>query len=251
MPLRIYILTLSAIALAAFIYRTLLGSFFVRRYIYTITAVRQLNSKVIEITMKPNGAKLDFRPGQFIFVRFKHRTPGPEVHPFSITSAPDQNQLTIAIKKLGDYTARLAGLPVNTLAEIEGPFGAFSYQNAQCADQIWIAGGIGITPFISMAQALPADGEYTVNLYYCVKNKNELVYGDLLKTKESAYFRVVPFFSDQQGRIGAERIIGMAAGIKRKEIFICAPPPMIRSLTKQFIAQGVAKKLIHAEEFNF
>jgi len=92
---------------------------------------------------------LQFNPGQFVFISFNQESLS-ESHPFPISSGPDENLLRITIKNLGDYTKTLTEkLQKGTIAKIEGPYGVFSYKNTPNENQIWIAGGIGITPFVS------------------------------------------------------------------------------------------------------
>lgn len=122
------------------------------------------------------------RAGQFAFVRFD-RSEGP--HPFTIASAPDslgrseqgEALLRLVIKPLGDYTRTLgARLRVGQRVDIEGPYGRFDgHGNAQ-RQQVWVAGGVGITPFLALLEArqpatalAPADAQ-PVHMHYCTRN---------------------------------------------------------------------------------
>ncbi|MDO8668666.1 MAG: ferric reductase-like transmembrane domain-containing protein [Candidatus Buchananbacteria bacterium] len=249
-PLRFYMLSLSFLALAVFAYRTLFGKYLIKKYKYTVSAVKSLNDNVLEVIMKPQGRKLDFNPGQFIFVSFLDSKVGQESHPFSISSGPSDGELKITAKVLGDYTEKLANLSPGTTAEVEGPFGFFSHKNSIYNNQIWIAGGIGITPFLSMAKSLLDNSDYSIDLFYCLKNESESVYLDWLKNINPK-LRVHLFCYDKSGYINIDIINNIAGSLSEKDIFICAPPVMIGSLKKQFIGRGIDKKLIHSEEFNF
>ena len=255
MPLRWYVLGISVIGLLAFAYRTLFGWLLVKKFKYTVLGVRALSDSITEITMRPVSERMIFTPGQFIFVSFSGKTIGGESHPFSITSGPDDQNISIIAKSLGDYTAKLSALLPGTPAKIEGPFGNFSYKNAKNKDQIWIAGGIGVTPFISMAKSLKIEDGYNIDLYYCVKNESEAVYLDLLKNISASLngkFKVIPYYTDKEVRITAD-IIQKTTGrlTMNNDIFLCAPPAMIESLRKQFLFKKVKRKLIHSEEFSF
>lgn len=98
LPLRIYMLGLAAIGLAAFFYRTVLGFFMVKRWGYTVTALRRLNESIVEISMEPVSELLSFKAGQFIFVQFPGSAVGAESHPFSIVSTPGEKTLRLAVK---------------------------------------------------------------------------------------------------------------------------------------------------------
>ncbi|MEK7072713.1 MAG: FAD-binding oxidoreductase, partial [Patescibacteria group bacterium] len=249
-PLKFYMLGLSSLALLVFVYRTLLGKFLVKKYKYIVTNVSSLNDNVLEITMKPKSKRLSFNPGQFIFISFFDDKISRESHPFSISSGPGDDDLKITIKNSGDYTSELINLSTGSLAKIEGPFGFFSHLNSIYNNQIWIAGGIGITPFLSMAKSLILNSDYSIDLFYCLNNDNESIYLDWLQNLGSN-LRVHPFYYTQKGYINIEVIKNTAGSLAEKDIFICAPPTMIISLKKQFITQGVDKKLLHSEEFNF
>jgi predicted ferric reductase len=254
LPLRLYMLGLSFAGLAAYSYYSLLGKFFVKKYSYIVKAVNFIGASVINIIMQPMKTVMRFTPGQFVFVSFKHAKIGEESHPFSIVSSPNEGNLSIAVKKLGDYTNQLDALTIGTKVEIEGPFGVFSHTATKSKRQIWIAGGIGITPFISMLKTLRPDDSFDIDLYYCVKNENEAIYMDEIK-KISLYLKnsikFFPFYSNIYGYINSDIIEKQSGGLDGKSIFICAPPSMIYDLKSQFAAKNVDKKQIYSEEFNF
>ncbi len=99
--------------------------------------------------------------------------PSREQHPFTISSG-SHSDLRFSIKASGDFTkALLAGVPVGSAARIEGPYGAFDYRRGR-PHQLWLAGGIGITPFLSMAEDL--DAETDVLLVWSVRDEREAIY---------------------------------------------------------------------------
>jgi len=248
--LRIYILALAGMGIIAFIYRAVLAKFFVRYFEYSVEKVKILAENVVEIIMSAKGKRINFTPGQFVFVSFAGNNISTEPHPFSISSAVSEGNLKLTIKSLGDYTSQLKNLKAGVLAKIEGPFGKFSYQNVENKNQIWIAGGIGITPFLSMARSLE-NTEYKIDLYYCVNNEKEAVFlEELLKiSQQNLNFRVVPFYSEKQGFINAESIQKISGELNNKEIFLCGPPAMMKSLREQFLKLKISRKNIHSEEF--
>jgi predicted ferric reductase len=173
-----------------------------------------------------------------------------EPHPFTISSAPSENNLRLTVKHLGDFTGELGALTAGAGARIEGPFGKFSFLEVAEKKQIWVAGGIGITPFLSMARSLNTYTGYQIDLFYCVKTEAEAVFIDELKevAGKSGQLRVIPFFSDKQGYISAEQIDKLS-GLAGKEIFVCGPPALMKSLKEQFGKLNVPKASVHSEEF--
>lgn len=121
-------------------------------------------------------------PGQFAFVRFD-RAEG--AHPFTIASAPGalgenargEALLRLVIKPLGDYTRTLARrLQAGQGVDIEGPYGRFDGRGSRARQQVWVAGGVGVTPFIALLEArqpglATADARLQpVQMHYCTRD---------------------------------------------------------------------------------
>jgi len=250
MPLRIYVLAVFVLGIYSFIYHSVLGHYFVKKYKYIVSAVRVLGGNVTEVLLKPAGEKLNFTPGQFAFVSFKDKKVSKESHPFSLSSPTSMDEISFTMKVLGDYTSALPELSVGSEALIEGPFGKFSYKDAYSKDQIWIAGGIGVTPFLSMIDSVSREEGYRIDFYYCLKNEKEAVHLEDLKKYENANIRIITHYSDTEGFINADVIKNKSQSFEGKDIFLCAPPVMINSLRKQLRKVGVATDRLHSEEFN-
>lgn len=241
------------LALSAYLYRTIFGRMTVSRYTYKVHAVHQLDETVTEVVMHSEGARMQYLPGQFLFVRFKHGGIERETHPFSISSAPSEPVLRITAKALGDFTKELRNLQVGATALVEGPFGSFTYLYGTNRNQIWIAGGIGITPFLNMARNLrmnPQSG-HSIDFYYSTKTAEEMIFLKELTEIAQVYpgLRVIPYNADQYGFLTMDAVQKLSSEIMGKDIYVCGPPPMMHSLIAQCQAKGVPKHLIHSEEF--
>jgi predicted ferric reductase len=272
--LEAYIAVLATLGIAAFAYRSLFGNLLVRRRRYRVVEVNRLDEFVTEIVMEPAGRTLAFAAGQFLFVNFRSVALrrrlhpfdlslqrqvfsirageiGNQFHPFSITSAPGEPTLRITVKAVGDYTRALRELEAGAAAVVEGPYGSFS-QVVENDRQIWIAGGIGVTPFLSMARSLDEEGP-AVDFYYCVEHEAEAHFlGELQAIAAScAQFRVVLVTRDRDGFLSANRLLREQGEIWSPDILICGPPAMISSLREQLLVAGVPREQIHAEEFAF
>lgn len=253
-PLRIYILGFSALGFIAFVYKSILGKFLIKKYKYIVTNVDEVNNLVTEVRLKAQGEKLIFNPGQFVFLNFIDNNIGFESHPFSLISSPHDDYISVLIKNVGDYTSKISEVTPGTIAEVEGPFGNFSFEKFTNKSQVWIAGGIGITPFISLAKSLSPDLNYKIDLVYCVKNRSEAVKLNLLEnisTSVTGFFNIVTFYSDDRGHISIDTIKSLSENILEKEILICAPPQMIKALRQALVVHGLKKEHIHSEEFSF
>ncbi len=248
LPLKIYMLSLSGISILSYLYHTVFGFYTTKKYKYIVSEVLDLGENIIEVRLKPAGDKIDFVSGQFAFISFLDKNIGKESHPFSFSSKQDDEIISFTVKNLGDYTSKIKNLQKGTVALIEGPFGKFSYREAVNKKQIWIAGGIGITPFLSMAKSIAIESEYEIDLYYCVRDQKEAVYLQELLNLENPKVKIISHFSDEVGFINSD-FIKEQSGLEEKSIFICSPMPMIKSLKNQFKKEGKLN-FIHSEEFS-
>jgi predicted ferric reductase len=271
-----YLAVFVVAGIAAFFYRSLLGDLFVRRRRYRVADINRRGGEVAEITLVPEDGALPFTPGQFVFLTFHSssmrewfrpfsREPAgaaelvslktgaiqKQFHPFSITSAPDQRELQVAIKASGDYTNALEHLEVGDEALIEGPYGSFSHRHVPRRRQVWIAGGIGVTPFLSMARSLSDD--YEVDFYYAVKTRQQGYFiGDFERLSRShPNLRMIAFPEDEEGFLTADEVVRRSGDLGDTEILMCGPKVMTDALETQFVQRGIPRARIHYEEFGF
>ena len=254
--LTIYMAVWILIGLGAFVYRTLLGNVLIRRAPYEVKSVAFFEKDVMGIYLAPLEKNIDFKPGQFVYVRFLWSGKDgivDETHPFSVATNPGIDGMVLYIKALGDFTTNLRNLKVGTVAEIEGAFGKFSYRNFSSSPQVWIGAGIGITPFISMARDYSLYAP-PVDLYYTAQTRSELIeQGVLAQYLPETYqnFRYFPFVSQEaQTHLTAEHILQQSGNLQEKEFFICGPPLMMKSMRSQLRKMGVKRSKIHTEEFS-
>lgn len=253
--LKSYMLGLVVLGIVSYLYRTILPSLLVRRYNYLVRTATLKAPGVITIDLIPENQLMNFRAGQFVFVSFKAPGISAEWHPFSISSAPGSGDFMITVKSLGAYTKKLTMMmPALTgcRVRVEGAYGRFSFENYGNPQQVWIGGGIGIVPFLSMAHAMGA-GPYNIDLYYSVKSESELIdIESLLATQINTadrVLRVFPFVADKQGFLTAKYVASQSPNLTDRDILICGPPPMMQALRQQFQDAGVRSGAIHTEEF--
>jgi predicted ferric reductase/Ca2+-binding EF-hand superfamily protein len=145
----------AGVPIAGFVIEWLLRR--VKRFQKTkITSMRALRSGVTAVELeKPAG--FDFSPGDYVFLNV------PEIarhewHPFTLSSAPESDKLTIHVRSLGNWTAALRriaeGKHGELRASIDGPFGSPTAHIFQAKNAVLIGAGIGVTPFASVLESL-------------------------------------------------------------------------------------------------
>ena len=243
------------IGTAAYLYTEFLGKFFGKYVAYKVEAIDHPSYITTEVVLRPEGNPIKkHRAGQFLFVRFPNTGTLDESHPFTISSAPHEDVLRVTVKASGDFTRTLfSDLKPGANAVIEGPYGMFDYKTGG-KRQIWIAGGIGLTPFLSFIRNMDGDLEHDVDFYYTVRHRDEaLFYNELVeKAQKNPRLNLHIRFSASGGSLTVEEIIRDAGGnLDGYHIYMCGPYPMIQTFERKFIALGITADQIHFEEFSF
>lgn len=237
----------------AWVYKVFLYRWFRKHYDYRVKELHRLNASTIEFTLNPEHEQLQHQAGQFLFISFNEDQVLQEPHPFTISSSPKSEALCLTVKASGDFTNYLyKHLESGMKATIDGAYGMFNYKSGR-ATQVWIAGGIGVTPFLSWLRELNGEFPFKIDFFYCIRNEQEDLFSDEIAAigKRHENFSYHTFYSDNRGHINAEKIKAIAGEVQTREIYMCGPLPMTQALQKQFRVIGVNNKSIHFEEFNF
>lgn len=252
LALRIYILSFIVAGTLSYAYRLFGLRLFRKIYSGKLAAVNNPGTDTVELKITLDNT-LSYKAGQFVFFRTVEGEIKGEWHPFSIASAPSENAISIVAKDLGDYTKAMFKLIPGLACEIEGPYGAFTLERAKTDRQIWIAGGIGLTPFIGLSKALAAsEFPKTVDFYYSVVKKEQAVYLETFKQLTSKWptrFRFHLVVSSESGYLTAEKVASECP-VNDSSIYICGPLGMMKTLRKQFNGLGVSNRKIFTEEFS-
>lgn len=198
--------------------------------------------------------KLSFRAGQFGIWRFIQPTLILENHPFSLSHEPDGKHLRLTFKKLGDFTAKLAQVPVGTRVIFDGPHGDFVPQDYD-SKRLYIAGGIGVTPLRTMIGAQTnIDGV----LLYAARTDTDIAFATewpLLQTQKGLavhyFFNVAASPKGRFGQITSAAILELVPDVAERQIFVCGPPPMMNAMRSELAKLGVKPEAIHSERFAY
>lgn len=241
-----YVYGAATVGFGAWIYRELLFDRFRPPEIHEIESFKHISDELSEIVLKaPMQTKRT--SGQFAFLSFDGGL-GREQHPFTISS-PADDRVRFSIKASGDFTGELAKArpQLTSRTSVEGPYGAFVSQRGR-RQQLWLAGGIGITPFLAMAADL--DDATCVRLVWSVHDVDDASYRDELHHWESVHPRLKfeLHVTSERGHFDASRL-ELAAAPEDYSAFICGPAPMRIALAKDLRRTGLARSEIHFEEF--
>ena len=243
------------IGTVSYLYTEIFGGIFKKFLPYTVEAVKHPNASSTEVTLRPKKEPIKKqRAGQFLFVRFPRQKELNESHPFTISSAPAEDVLRLTIKASGNFTRDLFyKLREGSEAMIEGAYGMFNYKTGG-PKQIWIAGGIGLTPFLSFVRDMDGNLQQDIDLYYTVRHPEEAIFVDELENAcvKNPNLKVHVRYSAKEGSLTIEEIVKNAGGnISGYDVYLCGPLPMMQAFEKKFLDLGLPNKDIHYEEFNF
>ncbi len=220
-------------------------------HILKIVSINHLTHDVLRITTnKPVG--FDFEPGQAANLAINKSGWLKEERPFSFTNLPANNSLEFTIKTYPEQesvTNELLDLKQDDELVLHEVFGAITYKG----EGVFIAGGAGITPFISIFRNLKAINEIGKNkLLFANKTKADIILESEFKELLGDAF--VNILSDEQvdnyqyGRVTEEFLKANVTDFNQ-QFYICGPPPMIKDVERLLINLGVNKNQITKEIF--
>ncbi|MEP3279555.1 MAG: ferredoxin reductase family protein [Stappiaceae bacterium] len=245
-PLGIYMGLICLIGLIAYAYTSAPRRFRPSRR-YRVTGLDR-QGEALAVQVEPEGRALKHRAGQFVFISFPDVGMG-EPHPFTLSGAPQEDgRLRISVAPLGDYTIRLMSrLKVGAQARVEGPFGDFGIARGP---QVWVAAGIGITPFAAMAGALKAD-DGPVTLIYSVPERSKAAHlAELEATAASnSNLSLIVRETVREGRLNADIVADLAGGVRDKTVLYCGPANFRKALSGGLRQHGVPARRFRYELF--
>jgi predicted ferric reductase len=222
-----------------------------RRVSGTVVALRSPCPDIIEVSCRLDGKWQGHEPGQFAFVTFDA---GEGAHPFTIASADlGDHTVTFAIKALGDYTRTLArNLAEGSPVEVEGPYGRFELSRTnKRARQIWVAGGIGITPFIAWLESLQGKQatEVSADLHYSVRDREADPFIERLHRLCATLPKVqLHVYDKHSSQLNAGTLAAALSGTKQAEVWFCGPRSFADTLREGLQAFAVRVRF-HQEAF--
>lgn len=248
-----YMWVLTAAGAVTFVVYSLFGDILHRPLPYTLKNVIEHGDNIIELELKPGRRIINFAPGQFVYIAFDELE-DHGYHPFSISSSKNSSTLKLGIREAGDFTKQLSTLKPGSSAKIKGSYGGFILRRDRSKKQLWIAGGIGVTPFLSGAASLKRSSRMLggdIEMIYASEDEKPYGLAQLQKIEEvNDLFNVTLFDKSTFGYVSFDGLKTQIDDLHEREIYICGPPPMLEALIEEAEKGGFLHRL-HYEEFSY
>lgn len=235
---------------------------------YRVSKNEHLTASTLLLTLtrtEDGSTPFSFQPGQYAAISFKRQKRPTAARCFSIVSSPtDQSTLQFSMRTAGRYTKALSTLRHGDEVMVRGPFGGFVLDANRDKDTIMLAGGIGITPFISMVRYATVTGlTNNLTLIFSCRNQEDVPFAEELKSLEqrNSHLKVIYVIGEGptdkfigqkvvKGRITPEIIDTVSSGdYGNKSFFICGPPPFMKGMSNVLQGKGVSSNRIMTEAF--
>lgn len=225
----------------------------VKKYPARVVSVRQWSDDLFTLGMVSLGTPFHFIPGQFLHFAFGEpdpTIPWPDSRCFSMQTPPGEEVLKITFSVKGDFTERMAStLREGSTVTLKMPYGSLFTQPHEIAGTIFVSGGTGITPFLSLFGHDSFLKYSNPVLYAGFRNIGHNHFAEELASAQQRHtgFSIRYFYENENGFIDP----GMVAGkISRgTSCFISGPPQMIRSLKDGLILYGIEPAQIKTDEW--
>jgi predicted ferric reductase len=240
------------------------GRLMCRGHAFRVSRVTASGRDAYTIDLAPErGRRMAHLPGQFARISFRSSHLSREFHPFTIASSPSSSAaIQFTIRCCGDWTREIGTLREDDRACIQGPFGRFSHLFLQPHREIiMIAGGIGITPMLSMLRYMSDNQDpRRVTLIWSNQTPAHLFGSHEMEAMEQKLtgFKWVPIFTREApednhvGRLdqrALETLLGHCG--RGAAVFLCGPPAMVMQIRTALKRIGFSRKSIYTEAFGF
>ena len=269
--MRAWFTVLALGVLGVLAYRWLWRPVFGARSNYVVREVRPETDTVSTLVLEPRRDRhgpgrrrrsLDFAPGQFAWLRLNPSIRAEE-HPFTIASSAHTGEWTeFTIRHIGDFTHTIRRLHPGTPVWVDGPHGAFSVDLQPNTGLVMIAGGVGITPMMSMLRTLAHRHDRRPHrLVMVAKAADELLFrAELGQLKELLDLTVIELlrqppegWTGATGDVDEELLTTLLPGKFRRnqlDYFLCGPPALVNDVLTVLAGMDIPPPRIHTEQFD-
>lgn len=255
-------LGLGAVWIGSLLYIRVFKPLMMLRRPYHVVEVRPERGDTWSLVFEPDGHKgLEFKPGQFGWLTIWSSPFAIKEHPFSFSSsAMNSNRLEMAVKELGDFTSLVKTIKPGTRAYLDGPYGVFTVDQDAAPGYVFLAGGVGITPVMSMLRTLADRRDMRpLLLVYGSKTWEGVTFREELDALKQRLNLQVVYVLEQapdgwEGETGfvTPELLARYLPENRFELkyFICGPEPMLNAVEHALQKLGISLEQTNAERFN-
>lgn len=222
-----------------------------RRARGTVIRTRRLDGDMLEVEVALDTRWRGHRAGQFAFLTFDDHEGH---HPFTIASAwGEDRRARFVIKALGDHTRDLVrGLQTGESVQVEGPYGGFDFADGPHR-QIWVAGGVGITPFIARLEDLAAQGgtDAPIDLFVSLSDDQPELCARLKELCARAGVTLHVTVTSRDTLLTVEALTARVPDWQSAGLWFCGPAGFGRALRAGFARKGLRAGRFHQEAFEF
>lgn len=227
------------------------GGIYMEKQFLTIQKIEEVTHNVLRFSFN-HPDEVDFTPGQAAELDIDKDGWRHEGHPFTFTSLPDEDYLEFTIKIYPDHegvTDQLSKLEVGDRIILRDIFGAIHYEGKGT----FIAGGAGVTPFISILRDLHRKGELEGNrLLFANSREKDIINKEEFETILGDDFRNILSQEETEehdyGRIDTEYIKENLTS-EDDYVYLCGPPPMMDAVKESLEELGIKDEKIIKEDF--
>ncbi|MFC5140407.1 ferric reductase-like transmembrane domain-containing protein [Actinomycetospora rhizophila] len=222
---------------------------------YVVYGVRHEGPEVATLALTPVFRRRGlpaFAPGQFVWLRRHRRVVGVQEHPFTIASSAElTDRLELTVRATGDFTRALARMGPGTKVWLDGPHGSFTPDVPERVDGlVLIAGGVGITPMMSMLRTLAERGDRRRHRLVLAERADQPLFGPELEVLARRLDLEVLRTAGR--RIDADLVAGILPRARgRLEYYVCGPPSLLTGALAALEALGVPPSTVHSEQFGW
>lgn len=219
---------------------------------YEVSAVDHPAPLTTEVTLRPLAAPITVAPGQFVMAAFfdgPHFRGCGEYHPYTVSAVAPGGTLALGIKALGDCTRNIQSIRTGVAARVQGAYGSFLLNRAE-APELWIAAGIGVTPFLALLRAQPVTR--STEFFYAFRSAENAPYLAELAGLAAAQPRLhAHFLAMQEDTEPLYALLARVSDLTDREVYMCGPPPLVDALGDWLRRRGVPPQHVHHERFDF
>jgi ferredoxin-NADP reductase len=224
---------------------------------------REVAKGTLFVTFDVGGENVEFEPGQYFWVELLdppyEDEKGPRRH-ITVVTSPTEGVLGLATRiRDTAFKRSLVEMPEGASVDVEQPKGSFVLPEDTSKQYVFVAGGIGITPFRSMLRYIADKGlDYDITLVYSNRDVESTAFLDELKELESVVprCRVIftmtddPSWEGDKRMLDAEVLRELLGDLESFDFMIAGPPPMAKSVEASLLEAGLSEDQVQSDSFS-